>query len=136
MSQQQLAQRMRRLGHEWHQQTTSNVEAGTRSVDTDELVALALALGVTLSFLLEPDPAWFSQSVDEREYVGDAPGGFWLGDADDTETGTFLPMAYAKMLARSEVPITYDGEAVSLPKATPYLRVYERYGISLDQDQP
>jgi hypothetical protein len=45
---------MRRLGHAWTDSTVSQVETGRRRVNTDELVALALALTTSVADLLTP----------------------------------------------------------------------------------
>ena len=52
-----IAERMDALGHSsWRRQTVSQVEAATRNVTVDELIALAAALGTSLAFLLSPIP--------------------------------------------------------------------------------
>jgi transcriptional regulator with XRE-family HTH domain len=52
-----LAQRMRALGQQWTQSTVSQVELGTRHVNTDELVALAASLETSVPRLLSPETA-------------------------------------------------------------------------------
>lgn len=54
MNQDNLAERMRLLQHEWSRPTVSEVERGGRNVTVDELGGLALALGVTIGQLLDP----------------------------------------------------------------------------------
>jgi transcriptional regulator with XRE-family HTH domain len=46
-SQEDLAGRMRYLGHDWSRATVSEVERSGRSVSLDEFFALAMALGVS-----------------------------------------------------------------------------------------
>jgi transcriptional regulator with XRE-family HTH domain len=50
-----LAEKMRHLRHEWTQATVSEVERGERNVTVDELAGLAIAFGVALGELLDPD---------------------------------------------------------------------------------
>lgn len=54
LSQQQLADRMTSLGHDWSRATVSEVERHHRSVDYDELIGLALALETTIAELGDP----------------------------------------------------------------------------------
>ena len=54
LSQGALADRMRVVGHGWHQKTVSHVEAGRRSVSVGELWSLSFVLGVTMADLLDP----------------------------------------------------------------------------------
>lgn len=54
MRQQDLADRMTLLGHPWTQAVASMTETATRNVTVDELLALAVALGVTPAELLDP----------------------------------------------------------------------------------
>jgi transcriptional regulator with XRE-family HTH domain len=56
-SQDDLAERMRAVGHEWSRATVSTVERGQRNVTVDELATLALVLGVTFGDLLDPTGA-------------------------------------------------------------------------------
>ena len=130
IKQREVADHMRRLGHRWHPKTVSLVESGSRPVTTDELVALALVLRTTVAELLEPDPAWKHRTLDEDSYVGDDPNGYVLGDPEDE--GVALPLAYARMVARSQVPIGFDGAAVDLPRASPYFEVYDHYGVEVE----
>jgi transcriptional regulator with XRE-family HTH domain len=53
-SQEEVAETMRRLGHDWSQTTVSQVELGARHVNTDELYALALTLSAYVAELLSP----------------------------------------------------------------------------------
>jgi transcriptional regulator with XRE-family HTH domain len=55
LEQEDLATRMKHLGHAWHRATVSEIERGRRNVTVPELVALVLALdGVTVSELIDP----------------------------------------------------------------------------------
>jgi transcriptional regulator with XRE-family HTH domain len=55
LSQETVAERMRRLGHEqWSRPAVSEVERGGRSVDVDELLSLAVVLEKSVSDLLDP----------------------------------------------------------------------------------
>ena len=129
LSQGGVAQEMRKLGHRWHQQSVSGVESGRRPVTTDELVSLALVLRATVAQLLEPDPGVRDLTLDQAEDV-EGPGGYVLGDPDGD--GVALPLAYAKMVARSQVPIGFDGRGVDLPKAGPYFPIYDHYGVEVE----
>lgn len=53
-SQQQLADRMEYFGHRWVRATVSEVERGNRTVTVDELLSLAVVLGVRIPDLLDP----------------------------------------------------------------------------------
>jgi transcriptional regulator with XRE-family HTH domain len=52
--QEQVAARMRDLGHNWTQQTVSEVERGRRRVTTTELFSLTLVLGASIGDLFDP----------------------------------------------------------------------------------
>ena len=55
LTQDDLAERMRQLGHaNWVRATVSEVERYGRNVTVDELLGLALALNATIGALLEP----------------------------------------------------------------------------------
>lgn len=55
LSQDSVVERMRHLGYEnWHRQTLSKIEGGTRRVLAREVVGLALVLETTLPSLLGP----------------------------------------------------------------------------------
>ncbi len=54
MTQDQLASRMSLLDHGWGRSTVSAIEGRSRNVTVDEVVGLALALGVTIGQLLDP----------------------------------------------------------------------------------
>ncbi len=56
LSQQELAERMSSLGHEWSRQTVSQIENRARSTIVDELVGLVVCLETSLSRLLDPRP--------------------------------------------------------------------------------
>jgi transcriptional regulator with XRE-family HTH domain len=65
LNQEDLAERMRALGHEqWVRATVSEVERYGRNVTVDELFALALALNATPGTLLEPTGVDGSQKAD------------------------------------------------------------------------
>lgn len=56
-TQEKLAARMTAFGHDWTAGTVGFVERNQRAVNVDELVGLALCLGVTLgSCSTQPDP--------------------------------------------------------------------------------
>jgi hypothetical protein len=52
--QEQVAARMRDLGHNWVQQTVSEVERARRRVTATELFSLTLVLGATIGDLFDP----------------------------------------------------------------------------------
>jgi hypothetical protein len=54
LDQGRLARRMQNLGTAWRQVTVSEVERNRRNVTVPELVALTLALNVTIEQLLDP----------------------------------------------------------------------------------
>jgi transcriptional regulator with XRE-family HTH domain len=54
LEQQDIAERMAKLGHPWKRQTVSEVERGRRNVTVDELLALAMTLPVPVWVLLDP----------------------------------------------------------------------------------
>lgn len=53
----ELAERMSSLGHDWTADTVNEVEERTRPLNVDELLGLALVLGVSLGDLLDPTVA-------------------------------------------------------------------------------
>lgn len=53
LSQDEVARRMRALGHDWVQRTASESERGVRSISIDELASLAIVLGATFVELLD-----------------------------------------------------------------------------------
>lgn len=89
-SQAELAERMNKLvAEDWHQQTVSMVEAGRRSVDTNELVALAGVLGVNVGALL--DPAGPDRSSPMRGSFGGLE--FSTNDAGGVDVTVFTNLA-------------------------------------------
>jgi transcriptional regulator with XRE-family HTH domain len=54
LEQAEVARRMTMLDHAWGPSTVSQVERGRRNVTVDELLALAIALGVPAWVLLDP----------------------------------------------------------------------------------
>ncbi|OBA57871.1 hypothetical protein A5777_06695 [Gordonia sp. 852002-10350_SCH5691597] len=50
-SQEQLAERMSKNGHQWHQATVYKVESGSRSVTYDEAYSLSELFGVSMEML-------------------------------------------------------------------------------------
>jgi hypothetical protein len=50
----QMAERMVALGHAWTELTVAEVESAGRAVSTDELVGVALVLGVSFGDLFDP----------------------------------------------------------------------------------
>ncbi len=54
LSQQEVANRMTILGHNWIRQTVARVESGDRNLTVDELVSLAAALQTTIAYLFSP----------------------------------------------------------------------------------
>jgi transcriptional regulator with XRE-family HTH domain len=54
LEQEHVAARMRDLGHNWVQQTVSEVERGRRRVTATELVSLTLVLGASIGDLFDP----------------------------------------------------------------------------------
>jgi hypothetical protein len=67
VQQEHVAARMRHLGHNWVQQTVSEVERGRRRVSVTELLSLTLVLGANLGDLL--DPIGRTLAVDARARV-------------------------------------------------------------------
>jgi transcriptional regulator with XRE-family HTH domain len=54
LEQEHVAARMRDLGHNWVQQTVSEVERGRRRVTATELFSLTLVLGASIGDLFDP----------------------------------------------------------------------------------
>ena len=99
MRQTDLAERMSALGHPWTQAVVSIVETEQRHVTVDELLALAIALGVTVPALL--DPAGVS-GTDER-HVGLLPAGETPPADDDREGQLLIPPTVPNALARAMI---------------------------------
>ncbi len=80
MSQTELAEQMNLLGHQWTRATVSDVERSGRNLTVDEVLALAMALNVTIPDLLDP------AGIDGRrpgglDYGGPEPvAGEWTSD--------------------------------------------------------
>lgn len=91
LTQDDLAERMRAFGHGWHGTTTGQVERGLRVVTVEELLALALALGVTVYYLLT------------------------LSHQDEIELVDIGPDSVIPTLRRSEVDKLYRARGRSLP---------------------
>lgn len=80
LSQEEVADRMQRLGHaSWIRQTIGQVEKGDRSITVDEVVSLAAALGTSLSFLLSPSPPWDAAEPSDRRVDIGGPVAFTEG---------------------------------------------------------
>src|SRR6266700_2654883 len=54
LEQAEVASRMSKLDHTWGPSTVSQVERGRRNITVDELLSLAIALGVPVWVLLDP----------------------------------------------------------------------------------
>lgn len=113
MSQQALADQMKALGHGWWRATVSEVERAGRTVTTDELLALALALDTTIADLLDPTGP-----------DGRGTDGVYIGDIAYPDGASFLPSRIGQLLARSVAPVHFDGTAVKVPvtpETLPYI---------------
>ncbi|MFF9153824.1 helix-turn-helix domain-containing protein [Streptomyces sp. NPDC014846] len=77
MSKKDLAERVAELGRPIPPLGISRVEAGTRRVDADDLMALALALRVSVNALLLPRSGDGSESVDLTEQVSLSSATAW-----------------------------------------------------------
>ncbi|MEU7048081.1 helix-turn-helix domain-containing protein [Streptomyces eurythermus] len=77
LSKKDLSQRVAELGRSIPPLGISRVEAGTRRVDADDLIALALALGVSVNALLLPRDGDGSESVDLAERVSLSAADAW-----------------------------------------------------------
>lgn len=104
LRQRDVAERMRKLGHRWHAKTVSVVESNDRAVTTDELIALALVLGVTLAELLDPD----GPDPDGRA------SGYYVGDIDYPDGASGLSRYWSSLIAHSTNRLTYDGERITV----------------------
>lgn len=83
MSQNELAERMRSLHHDWHRATVSEVERGGRNVSVDELGSLALLLGRTISDLLDPlgpDRKWTGIDTGGAVVLDPGISSLWVRD--------------------------------------------------------
>jgi len=56
-TQQEVANRMRKLGYSWQQSTIGKIEAAQRPLRLNELADLAATLGVSVTHFLRPNPA-------------------------------------------------------------------------------
>lgn len=75
----QLAQRMQALGVPWKREIVANLEAGRRAgITVDELLALALALGVPVPWLLAEPNSVVPMSVAEGVEVDPGSVLLWL----------------------------------------------------------
>jgi transcriptional regulator with XRE-family HTH domain len=64
LGQDDVAQRMKTLGHDWTRTTVSEVEGAGRGLRVEELLSLSIAIGVPLADLLDPTTGSRSQNVD------------------------------------------------------------------------
>lgn len=104
-TQEKLAARMTAFGHDWTAGTVGFVERNERAVNVDELVGLALCLGVTLGQLLDPTGPGHLRD-EERLDIGPGRGSLdpwgahaWFRDriairAVEYHDGTLEPKAY------------------------------------------
>jgi transcriptional regulator with XRE-family HTH domain len=99
MNQRDLADRMRAIGLQWSQATVSLIENARRPVTVDELLGLAIALGVTVPALL--DPAGVA-GTDER-HVGLLPADTVPPAAGDREEQLLIRPMVPNALARAWV---------------------------------
>lgn len=81
LSQGDVAERMRGLGHDWTQTTVSDIERGERNVTVDELVGLALVFQISPQDLIDP------RGVDGR---GATPVDIGPGDVRTKDIGDWL----------------------------------------------
>jgi transcriptional regulator with XRE-family HTH domain len=89
-SQDELARRMRHLGHDtWVRATVSEVERAGRSVTIDEVAGLCAALGATFPQLL--DPAGVERSHDENVDMGAS----WVMSPDQARVWLVGRVVYA-----------------------------------------
>jgi transcriptional regulator with XRE-family HTH domain len=95
LSQTQLADAMRGLGHRWNRATVAAVEGDARSVSTDELVGLALVLDALVGELLEP-------GHENLDYGGPQP----------------MPPVVAQVWTRSALRLRWNGERLE-PRPVP-----------------
>jgi hypothetical protein len=71
LEQEHVAARMRDLGHNWVQQTVSEIERGRRRVSAAELVSLTVVLGASIGDLLDPRGALLAVDLQGRVQVTD-----------------------------------------------------------------
>jgi hypothetical protein len=91
LSQSAVAERMKKLGFDWHQQTAAAVEKGKRRVTTEEIFGLSVALETTMFALMAPPE-------DEHEVVGFPSGEIvWVQSVRQSVRG------------HSKVPVYWDG---------------------------
>lgn len=85
LQQDDLADRMTRLGQDWTRSTVSAVERGTRNVTVDELLSLAFALKTDPAGLLDPRGITGRERVSidlgPKALPGDAVGAWLEHDA-------------------------------------------------------
>jgi transcriptional regulator with XRE-family HTH domain len=95
LSQADLAEAMRTLGHGWSRQTVGVVEGNARSISTDELVGLALVLDALVGELLDP-------GGEDLDYGGRQP----------------MPPVVAQVWTRSALRLRWNGEHLE-PRPVP-----------------
>ena len=73
--QEELAERMSELGHDWSRSTVGDVERNARGVTVDELFGLAISIGVTIGQLLDPTGPDHSRALSLDVGLYDLPDG-------------------------------------------------------------
>lgn len=118
-SQDDVAERMRALGHEWSRQTVSDVERNVRNVTVDELLGLALVLGTPISELL--DPRGVLRAFPENVDPGNPDLPYIEQHADDPTPieipgthGLGIPPAVLRALVESRVKLMLGPEGIAV----------------------
>ncbi|WP_106242566.1 helix-turn-helix domain-containing protein [Allonocardiopsis opalescens] len=116
----ELSRRLRAVGREIPTLGLSRIEAGQRRVDADDLVALALALGVSPGALLLP-----AREPDTSEWPGRPPGGPEVALAAEVTA----PWDRAWRWVHGETPLpgtpsdqTWEARSRWLEENRPYMR--------------
>jgi transcriptional regulator with XRE-family HTH domain len=117
LSQDDVAERMRALGHQWSRQTTSDVERAKRNVTIDELLGLAIVLAASISDLLDPRGVLrdFTAAVDPGDRDLPYTESHRVDDPTPIEipgsAGIGLPPAVVRAIVegRIKLSLTWDG---------------------------
>jgi transcriptional regulator with XRE-family HTH domain len=136
-----LAARLKGIGRPIPTLGLRKIEAGTRRVDADDLVALAAALGVTPPTLLMPD---VEQTEDEVLITGTPPvsaarAWMWLGSnlpiSGDEAWAEFIVRAWPRWRVRELLDARIEQKTVDLDGAPQYAQ-FGFLGVQIPKSEP
>lgn len=107
MTQDELAARMKHLGHGWGRSTVSAVEGGGRNTSVDELFGLAASFGVTIGQLFDPTGPDHSRELSFNVSVTDR--------GVPRSVGSDVAQLWAS--SRAVVRLCHDGKELALDVA-------------------